>query len=96
MIAFHDEGKDTYLVLSPEILRNLIGGRLLYHLSEVAYVREVRKGGRFICRCGLLSADGSRADTEIKFDSRNQDGRRRRLRWIVICVRGRFARASDG
>jgi hypothetical protein len=95
VVAFHDESNDSYIVLSPGILRNLIEGRLLSHLSEVAYVREVRKDGRFICRCGLLSADGSRADTEIKFDFRNRDGRRRRMKWIVFCDRVCFARSSD-
>lgn len=96
MVAFHDESNDSYIVLSPGILRNLIEGRLLSHPSvQVAYVREVRKDGRFICRCGLLSADGSRADTEIKFDFRNRDGRRRRMKWIVFCDRGCFAGSSD-
>jgi hypothetical protein len=95
VIANHDETHDVYFVLSPGIIQNLVEGRLLCHRSDVAYVRKARQGGRSICRCGLTSADMSGVDTEIKSDSTSRDGKRRRMKWIVICGRGYFARTSD-
>jgi hypothetical protein len=95
VIANHDETHEAYFVLSPRIIQNLIEGMLPCRLPEVAYDRKVRKGGRFICLCGLTLADMSGVGTEIKFDSRSRDGRRRHMKWIAICGRGCFARTSD-